>query len=302
MASSTAGQSLKLQQRTFWGIDSATSSQELEGGQKPSELQDSQGSIASGVLRCLASQYRVPVNAKVRKINGTSGLNSIQSSASAALQQSLASSLQARTDVNGSMEYRLIWKSWDMQSQRQICALQALGRHTNDSESTGLLGWPTPAVQNSHGGVNPAGNTGEHFTLQTAASLAGWGTPRVATNNGLSHPGRAALKESRLEDQVQGWTTPCARDWKDSPGMSTERTKSDGTVRSRTDQLPRQVHGMTLPSQHAGTERRGVLAPEFPRWLMGFREAFDTCSPGFKEWREVQDAIEKDVLEGTGTP
>lgn len=281
---------------------SVTSSAEFVGGQKPSELQDSQELIESGAHPCPVNRYRMPVNTKARQMNGTCGQNSIQSSASSALQQSLANSLQVRMDVNGSMEFRLTWRNLVMESQRQICQLQALARRIEDSDCSGLHGWPTPAVQNSHGGVNPAGNTGEHFTLQTAAAMAGWGTPRVTTNGGLSHPGRAALKESRLEDQVHGWATPCARDWKDSPGQKTERVNSDGTVRSRTDQLPRQVHGMTIESPNARTERRGALEPGFPRWLMGFHENWDILSPEYESWSKVQDAIEKDVSKDTGTP
>jgi hypothetical protein len=296
MELSTADPLPKYQQRTFWDFDSVTSSQASEDGPKRSSSQDSPESIESSAHPCPVNRYRMPVNTKARQMNGTCGQNSIQSSASSVLQQSLANNLKARMDVNGSMEFRLIWKKWDMPSQRQICQLQALARRTDDSECSGLHGWPTPAAQNSHGGVNPAGNTGEHFTLQTAAALAGWGTPRVTTNGGLSHPGRAALKESRLEDQVQGWATPCSRDWKDSPGQATERVNSDGKVRSRTDQLPRQVHGLTIESPNAQTERRAALAPEFPRWLMGYREAWDTSSPAYENWSKVQGEIEKDVL------
>ena len=47
---------------------------------------------------------------------------------------------------------------------------------------------------------------------------------------------------------LTGWVTPSARDWKDTPGMATERP--DG--RSRIDQLPRQaaMAGWTTPQAH----------------------------------------------------
>lgn len=46
-----------------------------------------------------------------------------------------------------------------------------------------------------------------------------------------------------------GYVTPSARDWKDSPGMST--TREDG--RSRLDQLPRQTNLAGWPTPMAGT-------------------------------------------------
>lgn len=38
-----------------------------------------------------------------------------------------------------------------------------------------------------------------------------------------------------------GWVTPAARDWKDSAGMSLDRTRADRATSSRADQLPRQA-------------------------------------------------------------
>lgn len=46
------------------------------------------------------------------------------------------------------------------------------------------------------------------------------------------------------------WLTPSARDWKDTPGMSSIGRNPDGTLRTRVDMLPRQVFA-TLPV-HAG--------------------------------------------------
>jgi hypothetical protein len=42
---------------------------------------------------------------------------------------------------------------------------------------------------------------------------------------------------------LQGWPTPAARDWKDTPGMATTGTNPDGSQRTRLDHLPR-VAGM----------------------------------------------------------
>jgi hypothetical protein len=48
---------------------------------------------------------------------------------------------------------------------------------------------------------------------------------------------RASAHRTSDSDSI-GWVTPSTRDWKDTPGMATERP--DG--RSRIDQLPRQAH------------------------------------------------------------
>lgn len=60
---------------------------------------------------------------------------------------------------------------------------------------------------------------------------------------------------------LAGWSTPSARDWKDSEGMATEGTNPDGSTRNRTDQLPRQalLTGWASPSASDGT---GAEAPE----------------------------------------
>lgn len=53
------------------------------------------------------------------------------------------------------------------------------------------------------------------------------------------------------------WVTASARDWKDTPGMGTQR--SDG--RSRVDQLPRQVAAAMWPTLQAADGNKGSLPP-----------------------------------------
>lgn len=62
---------------------------------------------------------------------------------------------------------------------------------------------------------------------------------------------------------LAGWITPSARDWKDTPGMATERP--DG--RTRCDQLPRQARlaGWPTPTASNGNgPRPNPLEPDFP--------------------------------------
>jgi hypothetical protein len=88
-------------------------------------------------------------------------------------------------------------------------------------------------------------------------------------------------KESaqRLRNQVAALcavTTPSARDWKDTSGMSESGVDPDGSIRSRLDQLPRQAQlaasGPTATGGGAGTKSTGQLDPRYSLWLMGIPE------------------------------
>jgi hypothetical protein len=144
-----------------------------------------------------------------------------------------------------------------MESGQPICRLAASGRRTGDSAYSG---WPSPAVQNSDGGVNPNGNNGEHFTLQTAAELTSWGTPRV--NDGtLNYTATMppSGERGRLELQVLGsWATPTNRDLKGLSGAeSAEKQKNLGHGRSILAEQVELAAWMT-PEANAGTK-----APKF---------------------------------------
>lgn len=244
-----------------------------------------------------------------------------------------------------------------------------------------VAGFPTPAAQNADGGVNPQGNTGEHFTLQTAAglfsgyptcqaadtgtpraprlkaekrdatstgardpdcignyrmdlkdlpficdetTLAGYGTPRVTTNDGSWNPDRA--KQARLEDQVAGYNTPQARDWKGESsseefiqqriahlrgknlsfqatlltGYATPMAADDGhkvTAASKFGLIP-QTAGLISQSANSATANRGVLNQVFSLWLMAYPvgpaiHGWDRYAPGYSEWESVQGILRK---------
>jgi hypothetical protein len=107
--------------------------------------------------------------------NDTSGPLFTASSPSARLQWSLANRLRATTDVNGSPEYVLTWKDWDMPSGAPICALRAKERPISDSV---FIGWPTPmAGTPAQKGYSEAGNTDS--SRKTVAVLHGWTTPQA---------------------------------------------------------------------------------------------------------------------------
>src|SRR6478736_614123 len=116
---------------------------ELVDGRSPSNSLDGPTTSPSTPEAVPVNRFRAPVTDLGNSTNGISGRNSIVSCGSLTLQRSLVSKLRAKTDWNGSTEYRLIWKNSALMSARVICQLQASVVTTSGSESSGL---PTPTA------------------------------------------------------------------------------------------------------------------------------------------------------------
>jgi hypothetical protein len=126
-----------------------------------------------------------------------------------------------------------------------------------------LFGWPTPmAGTPAQNGNNAAGNS-DFSRKVTDSILAGWPTPKLPSGGAQAvrtTPGGGLRKLEDVAD-LAGWATPATRDWRDVGDLDKSRARKDGHIRD--DTVPRQAFT-------AATEKRGVLNPALPRWLMGY--------------------------------
>ena len=207
---------------------SATSSAEFWAGPSPSNSPDGPPAAPCGPGVVPVSRFRARDSKRAMPMNDTSGPLFTTSSPSAALQRCLENRLHQRLGVNGSREYALTWKHWDMPAGPPICALRASARRTSGK---GSGGWPTPQgegvanprdltkrVKGDRQTRDPAmlGNTRKE--LADVAGLAGWPSPQ--SRDGAHSRGgmveRTGGQRRNLDDYVMlaGWATPAQRDYR----------------------------------------------------------------------------------------
>ena len=283
-------------------MTNATFSPASADGPMPSTSRDGPLTDHCGPEAVPVSRFRALDSTRAMPTNDTSGPLFSALSPSAALSASLASRLQARMDVNGSPEYELTWKHWDMPAGPLICRLRASPRRTS---AAGCIGWPTPRAADGHkntrthqGAMNEAKRVGlSRSDLQTVVQvmmgdrlpLAGWPTPdagaqnindttwqeRQATLREKYHNGNGFGMTLGMAVQIAGWGTPQARDWKDVGDQSNIRVNG---YLLRQVMLAEQAHGANTGGSGVETDTIGALTPQFSCWIMGFPQEWVSCA------------------------
>jgi hypothetical protein len=198
--------------------------------ERKSRVRNARAACLSRALDELATSYAQTAATLGLPTSATYGRSSGDSSPSADLQSALASKLRARTDLSGSPEFELVWKSADMVLGPPIILLRASPRRIAVSASSGQPNaWPTPRAIDF---TDQRGKTGDRS--QEDIARAGLTLPEAA--------------------RFAPWSTPSTRDWKDTPGMSQTGVNPDGSERTRLDQLPRQAALAPWPTPNSGPQ------------------------------------------------
>ncbi len=123
------------------------------------------------------------------------------------------------------------WKNWVTQLRKEYTQRWKLAQAIGENVSSSLRFWPTPLAQS------------------------------------FKSPSNGQQGSPNPQTVIQMWTTPSARDYKDTPGMSTERSDRGG--QARLDQLPRQVFQWDKGINNMNGRKTARLNPAWVAQLMG---------------------------------
>ena len=287
---------------------SATSSPVLVAGATLCALPDGPTTDLFGRAVAHANHSAPQAPKKAPLMIDTSGLSGSISSASAALESSLASKLKQRLTTDGSILFNLIWKVKATPAGRQVYRLRASGHRTLDKDCGswptpntmeggqtsrggkrkgellvgGLVGWPTPNTPSGGPNVKSTPTHTGGMDLEGAVTLTSWPTPIVGDTTGGPRPPddkRGPAPGLQAAAHLTNWATPTTRDHKDGACLA----QITGGVVQVNSLLGRQVlltdSGKQQIGSPAATEKPGQLNPAHSRWLMGYPPEWDACAP-----------------------
>jgi len=272
-------------------LRSVTFLQELAVGRKPCAVPESPQLDLFGQALAPVKTSVVPASRKVSRASATSGPPSTISSASAALNSSLASRLKTRCATVGSTVYTQTWKERVTPAGLRYWEHTARVPTTSDKEYTG---WPTPNLADYN--TSRCSDPQEYSTKRlarpnacsqladTAQALVGWPTPS-ATKNTKNPEDPKGMKENGVQSSLAdaawlaGWLTPTANeDAAGNPGAKMQAMLGS--------QAKLAISGPTPDPISAKTASGGVLNPAFSRWLQSFPEAW--CQAAILAYRAMQ--------------
>ena len=280
------------EQATLWDIPSVIGSPALESGVTRSGSQDGPTTVPSGPEVAPVQASRAQVKGAGLMTLVTSGLTGIPSSASAVLQSSLESRLMMLLDSAGSTLFVETWKRRATPLRRRYWEHTARALRTSDSDCTSV---PTPQRADMTGGgqakralrSHRENGVAQSANLNDFAMLATVATPRsedsqcAGANRGAPDTLHSQANLATMR-HLASRSTPSARDWKDTSGMSESGVDPDGSTRSRLDQLPRQAQlaatGVIATGGTDETVNIGQLDPAYSRWLQGLPPVFCDCA------------------------
>jgi len=253
-------------------IHNVTFSRALEDGLTHYGWLSGEGTEKCGQGVALASHSVSREKGKELKMNDIYGPLFGGLSGSAGLQSCLESRLRVLMEGNGSPEYELTWKEWDMRSGVPICALRASAHRTLDKDCGG---WATPSAmtRGAHTGEE-AGSLGPGCRISEKGIKFGMTLDTMAT--------------------MAGRPTPAMRDYKGANDLEHTTEKIAEGRRGHMGQLPNAVIVQLTGSDQFGGRavtdiigeylpegweipKNGKLNPGFSLWLMGYPAEWVCC-------------------------